>query len=435
MNFIHPNILPFVSFLLFLIVIVTEKFNRSIIAGIFAVFFVIFNLISFENSIESIDFNTIGLLIGMMIVVSIISKTGIFQFLAVKMLKFAKGRPVRLMIYLSILTAFLSAFLDNVTTILLIGPVTLYISKILNISSFPLMISLIYFSNIGGAATLIGDPPNIIIGSEANLSFNDFLKYNGPIVLINIVIISFVLFLIFRKRLRKNIVPVKLINKIKEDNLIKDKKFTLKSLIVLFFILLGFVTHNITHIENSIIALAGAFVLLLITTKEPDHIYREIEWSSIFFFIGLFVIIGSIEKSGVLEIFSKGIIDLTNKNVEYMTYLVLIFVGLSSSFLSNLPNTLIFIKIIKELSTLGVDIYPLWWALSLGACFGGNITLFASSVNVVGADIYNKDLSENNLDKKSEKINFINFFKYGLIITFISLITSLIYLKFIFFNY
>ncbi|MCX7956225.1 MAG: ArsB/NhaD family transporter [Patescibacteria group bacterium] len=427
------NFIPFVSFLILLIILISEKFNRSIITGIFAIFFVVFSLIDFEKAIESIDFNTIGLLIGMMIIVSIIAKTGIFQFLAIKMLKLAKGRPVRLMIYLSLLTAFLSAFLDNVTTILLITPVTLYITKILGISAFSIILSLIYFSNIGGTATLIGDPPNIIIGSEANLSFNDFLIYNGPIVVINIFISLILIYFMFKNKLREKKVSLKLIKKIKEQNLIKDKIFLIKSLIILFLVILGFLTHNITKIENSIIALAGAFLMLLTTTKEPDHIYKEIEWSSIFFFIGLFIIIGSIEHSGVLDLIARKIIDFTDGNVELTSYAILSFVGLISGFVDNIPITVVFSKIIKEISSSGVDIFPLWWALSLGACFGGNMTLIGASANIVGIDIYNKNLNDNNENNKTEKINFGNFMKYGFLITIISLLISLFYLKLIFF--
>lgn len=428
------NFIPFLSFIFLLIILITEKFNRSVITAIFAVFFIIFGLINFEKSIESIDFNTIGLLVGMMIIVSIISKTGLFQFLAIKMLKLAKGKPVRLMIYLSFLTALLSAFLDNVTTILLITPVTLYITKILGISPFPIVLSLIYFSNIGGTATLIGDPPNIIIGSEANLSFTDFLKYNGPIVFLNIIIISLIVYLFFNKKLREKKVSLRLIEKIKEENLIKDKIFLIKSLIILFLVILGFLTHNITHIENSIIALAGGFLILFLTAKEPDHIYKEIEWSSIFFFIGLFVIIGSIEHSGVLDLIAKQIIKLTGGNIELTSYSILIFVGLISGFVDNIPITVVFTKIIKEMMFNGISVYPLWWSLSLGACLGGNMTLIGSSANVVGVDIYNKALKDNgNGNSKEENINFFNFFKYGFLITIISLITSLIYIKLIFF--
>lgn len=434
-SFNSINFIPFLSFLILLLILVTEKINRSIITAVFAIFFIIFGFINFEKSIESIDFNTIGLLVGMMIIVSIISKTGLFQFLAIKMLKLAKGRPVRLMIYLSFLTAFLSAFLDNVTTILLITPVTLYITKILGISPFPIILSLIYFSNIGGTATLIGDPPNIIIGSEANLSFNDFLKYNGPIVFLNIIIISLIIYLFFNKKLREKKVSLKLIEKIKEEDLIKDKIFLIKSLFILFIVIIGFLTHNITHIENSIIALAGGFLILLSTTKEPDHIYKEIEWSSIFFFIGLFVIIGSIEHSGILDLIAKEIIRLTGGNIELTSYSILSFVGLISGFVDNIPITVVFAKIIKEMATTGINVYPLWWALSLGACFGGNMTLIGASANIIGVDIYNKALQDNgNGFLKEEKINFINFFKYGFLITFISLIISLIYLKIIFFS-
>ncbi|MCS7093255.1 MAG: ArsB/NhaD family transporter [Patescibacteria group bacterium] len=429
------GIIPPLLFLFLLFLLVTDRFNRSIITALFAIFFVIFNFINFEKAVESIDFNTIGLLVGMMIIVSVIAKTGIFQFLAIKMLKLAKGRPVRLMIYLSLLTAFLSAFLDNVTTILLVTPVTLYITKILGVSPFPIVISLIYFSNIGGTATLIGDPPNIIIGSEANLTFNDFLKYNTPVTVINTFIILSLLFLIFKNQLRKKKVPLELIKKIKEERLIKDKVFTLKAILILVLVLIGFVTHSLTHIENSIIALSGAFLILLLSVREPDEIYKEIEWSSIFFLISLFVIMAAVEQTGFLELISNGLFSLTKGNVELNTYLILLTSGLSSSITGNLPNTLLFIKIIEGIAKMGVDVFPMWWALSLGACFGGNASLIASAVNIVGADIYNKNILENGQkNSPSQKINFINFSMYGSLVTLVSLLVSFFYLKVSFFN-
>ncbi len=422
------NILPLAFFLILLILIITEKVNRSIMASFLAILLVFFGTINFEEAVKTIDFNTIGLLVGMMISVSIAAKTGIFQFLAIKMLKISGGRPIRLIIYLCILTAFLSAFLDNVTTVLLITPITIYITKLLKISAFPFIISIIFFSNIGGTATLIGDPPNIIIGSEARLSFNQFLIYNGPIVLINIFLSLLVIFLMFKKKLRHKIIEKNIIKEIKEESLIRDRVLLVKVLFVLFFVLLGFLTHNITHIENSIIALSGAFLILLLTTKEPDHTYKEIEWATIFFFIALFVIVGAIEKTGFLKLISEKLVDLTQGNLELTTMAILFFVGILSGFIDNIPITVVFVEIIKKMSlTLG-DVSPLWWALSLGACFGGNMTLIGASANIVAADIYNKN------DDNDEKINYSNFLKYGFLINLLSLLTSAIYLKFIFFK-
>lgn len=427
------NFLPFIFFVLLLIFIVTEKFNRSVITFVFSICFILFGFINYEEALKSIDFNTIGLLIGMMMIVSILSKTGIFQYLAIKTLKLAKGRPVRLLVLLSFLTAILSAFLDNVTTVLLIVPVTLYMTKILEISPFPLLMSIIFFSNIGGTATLIGDPPNIIIGSEANLSFNDFLKYNVPIVLIVSIFILIFLFLIFIRQLRSKKISINTLKKIKEDNLIKDKRQLIISIIILSIVFIGFITHSITHIENSVIALFGGFMLLLLTTKEPDSIYKEIEWTSIFFFIGLFILVSSLEKTGFLGFLSKYIIYLTKGNVELTSYLILIFVGIASGFVGSIPITIFFIKIIQELSFTGMNVFPLWWALSLGACFGANLTIIGSSANIVSVDIYKKQLMSDN-NKKEQEINFKIFLKYGFIVTLISILLSILYLKFIFFN-
>lgn len=418
---------PVILFIILLILIITERFDRTVITSNFAILLLIFGAITFEEAVKSIDFNTIGLLTGMMIIVSVIAKTGFFQYLAIKSLKISKGRPIRLLILLSFLTAFLSMALDNVTTILLMTPVTLYITKILSVSALPFVLSLIFFSNIGGTATLIGDPPNIIIASISSLTFNDFLIYNGPFVLINLFFGSFLLFFLFKKKLREKIISKSLLEKIKEDNLIHNKRMLIRSLVVFSFVIIGFITHNITHIENSIIALSGAFLILLIVNLEPDDIYKEIEWASIFFFIGLFILISGIEKTGILEFFARRLIDLTGGEGEITSYAILWLVGLLSGFVDNIPITLVFSEVIKELSSMNVGVFSFWWALSLGACLGGNLTLIGASANIIGVDIFNKN------NETKEKINFKLFFKYGLIMTFTSLVLATFYLKIIFF--
>lgn len=419
---------PVFLFLILIILLITEKFNRSVITSNFAILILLLGGLHFDEAVKGIDFNTIGLLVGMMIIVSIISKTGLFQYLAIKALKISKGRPIRLMFFLSFMTAFLSMALDNVTTILLITPVTLYITKILSIPALPFVLSLIFFSNIGGTATLIGDPPNIIIAGISGLTFNDFLKYNLPVVLVNLFFGSIIIFLVFKRKLRDKTISAVIVRKIKEDKLIQDKKFLIKCLLVFFLVLIGFVTHNLTHIENSVIALGGAFLMLLIASFEPDHIYKEIEWTSIFFFISLFIIVAAIEKTGFLKILAERIIEITKGEKEMTAYAILWGVGLLSGFVDNIPITVVFSELIKEMSMMKIEVFPFWWALSLGACFGGNFTLIGASANVIGVDIFNKN------NETKEKITFGSFIKYGSIFTFSSLILSSVYLWLIFFR-
>jgi len=427
---INTQLIPFYLLLITLIIVSTEKINRSVVVGFTALFLIIFKFIKFESAIEAIDFNTLGLLVGMMIIVSITKTTGIFQYLAIKTIKLAKVKPLRMLFFISLLTAILSAFLDNVTTILLVLPVIFFISEITKINSLPLVFSAIFFSNIGGAATLIGDPPNIIIGGYANLDFNQFIRYNTPVVLIISFISLFLIYFKWAKELRKNVIKINIIKKINEKGVIKDPKKTFISIFVLFLVLIGFVLHSVLHIENSVIALFGAILLLLLTRENPEEYYKEVEWPTIFFFIGLFVIIAAVEKTGIFDLISNYLIKSTQKNPELITYLILWLSGFLVSFFNNIPITIILSKIVLSFQAQDINVFPIWWALSLGTCLGGNLTLIASSVNIVGADLYNKSLNDKN---GNNKISFFNFLKNSLFITLISLVISNIYLKIIFF--
>jgi len=426
---INTQLIPFYLLLITLLIVATEKINRSVVVAFTALFLIIFKFINFESAIEAIDFNTLGLLVGMMIIVSITKTTGIFQYLALKTIKLAKVRPLRMLFFISLLTAFLSAFLDNVTTILLVLPVIFFISEITKINSLPFVFSAIFFSNIGGAATLIGDPPNIIIGGYAKFDFNQFIRYNTPVVLIISFFSLCLVYLKWAKELRKNIINISIINKLKEQGVIKDVRKTLISIFVIFIVLIGFVLHSVLHIENSIVALFGAILLLLLTKENPEEYYKEIEWPTIFFFIGLFVTIAAVEKTGIFDLVSNYLLVSTNKNPELITYLVLWLSGFLVAVFNNIPITIILSKIILSFQAQGIDVFPVWWALSLGTCLGANLTLVASSVNIIGADLYNRSLNS----KNGNRISFINFVKNSFLITLTSLIISNIYLKIIFF--
>jgi Na+/H+ antiporter NhaD/arsenite permease-like protein len=372
---------------------------------------------------EAIDFNTIGLLLGMMVIVAILGETGVFYWVGIKASNLSKGNLWKLMLLLSTFTAIASMFIDNVTTILLMVPVTLSIVRILKVPPIPFILSQALVSNIGGSATLIGDPPNILIGSAANIDFNSFLVYMGPTVAI-VFVASLILFkFFFRKDLMvrekqttiENNNDTNLISEqiqIDDSSLIKDKSLLKKSMIVLVGVIILFSLQNLHHIEVSVIALGGAAVLLVITRAHFEKISHEVDWSTLIFFTGLFIIVGVAQHVGLINILSSAAINLTGGNF-WNTYIMIIWLsGISSAFVDNIPFTATMIPLIETLNAdpnIGLtvkefQISPLWWALALGADFGGNGTLVGSSAGVVAAG-----LSE----RFGYRISFIRWFKIG----------------------
>ncbi len=413
-------LIALIIFIITYTAIISEKINRTAVALFGAVLMVIFQVLSQEHAFSKIDFNTIGLLIGMMIIVNILKRTGVFQFIAIKTAKLAKGDPWKIMMFFSIITAISSALLDNVTTILLIIPVTFVITDTLEINPIPFLISEVIAANTGGTATLIGDPPNIMIGGATNLGFMDFLLNLGPVVLVIFIVTIFILKLIYNKSLVVDNENRKKILEFDESKTIKDKKLLIKSLSVLIITILGFSIHQILGLESATVALFGGIFLLLISKIEPEEILLEIEWATIFFFIGLFVLVGSLEEVGVIEIIAKEMLNLTKGNLFMTTMFILWISALASAFLDNIPFVATMIPIIKSFSTLAaINITPLWWALALGACLGGNGTLVGASANVIVGGM---------LHKKGYKLSFMDFMKVGFPLMIISIIISTVYL-------
>lgn len=407
-----------------LTLISSEKINRAIVALVGAAIIVLVGIVSQEQAIEAIDFNTLGLLIGMMIIVSIFSKTGLFEYLAIRVIKTTKGNPVTTLVSLSLLTAVLSAFLDNVTTILLIAPVTMFIAQILQVSPIPYIIAQILFSNIGGTATLVGDPPNIIIGSAAGFSYMDFIYNVAPAIVVILFICTFVIIQMFRKQITESKVDTSKLEKLDPNKAIKDVPLLKKSIFVFCLTMIGFFTHSIFHLEAATIALAGAALHLLLTVDEPDHVFKEVEWNTIFFFSGLFILVSGLEHVGIIELIAEKILEVTEGNELVTSMFILWFSGLSSGFVDNIPITTVMVTLIDDIGQTGIDTLPLWWSLSLGACLGGNLTLIGASANIVGADICNKS---------NNPISFAKFMKYGFTITIISFIIASIYVYLRFF--
>ena len=371
--------------------------------------------------VQYVDFNVIFLLVSMMIIVSITTRSGVFNYIANNLLKMTKGHPIAILAVLGIFTAVTSAFLDNVTTVILIMPITFFIAKELDIDPIPYLLTEIFASNIGGTATLIGDPPNIIIGSAAGFSFMDFVNNLTVVVAIILVVVFALLSLIFKKKLHASEEKMKEVANIDNSNTIKDKALLIRSMTVLGLVILGFVTHDITHIETCVAAMLGASFLLLF--EKPTDILRDVEWNTIFFFIGLFIIIGGVEASGGIKLMAEWILKVTQGSQEAASMLILWASGVISGFIDNIPYTATMSPMLVEIEkAMGADYTtPLWWCLSLGACLGGNMTMIGAAANVI--------VSETSA-KHGHPMFFLRFMKYGVLVVLISLAICSVYVKF-----
>lgn len=412
------------------LLIVVDKLPRIAVVLLGATATIIFGILSQNNGyhgnfdpnyfINYIDFNVIFLLVSMMIIVNITAKSGVFNWLANELLKFTKGKPKLVLLTLGLATAFASAFLDNVTTVILIMPVTFIIAKELDINPIPLLLTEIITSNIGGTATLIGDPPNIIIGSAAGLSFGDFLiELTGIIFVILLVSLGILAFL-FRKELTTSPENMQNIKKIDNSKTITDKKLMIRSTTVLVLVILGFLLHGIIHLQASIVAMLGAAILLLFEKPEKE-ILHKVEWNTIFFFIGLFIIIGGLEASGAIAILANKLLEITQGSQSATAMLILWASGILSGIVDNIPYTVTMTPMLGHIqSTMGIAYaHPLWWCLSLGACLGGNLTIIGAAANVIVSET---------AASAGHPISFAKFLKYGALITFISLVLSSIYI-------
>lgn len=409
-----------VIFTITYILIISEKIHRTTIALFGATLLLITKVIDQKEALEAIDFNTIGLLIGMMIIVNILQRTGVFGYLAIKAAKKAKGDAWKIILLFSLFTACASALLDNVTTILLIVPVTLVITDTLEVNPMPFVLPLILVSNIGGTATLIGDPPNIMIGGATGFGFIDFIVNLAPVVIIIFSVVMFILKVVYKKQLKVNPEKQLEIMKMDESLALKDIPLLKKSAAVLMFTILGFVLHQALHLESATVALVGAATLLLVSKTDPEDVLLEIEWTTIFFFTALFVLVGGLESVGVIDFFAEKLLELTSGNLFMMVILILWGSAIASSFLDNIPFVATMIPLIESLQRLStVDVSPLWWALALGACLGGNGTLVGASTNVIVSGM---------LHKHGNKLGFLQFMKLGLPIMLISIIISSVYL-------
>ena len=367
---------------------------------------------SFDFIISVIDFNTIGLLLGMMIIVAILADTGVFQWVGIKASKITKGNLWKLMLMLCTFTAVVSMLIDNVTTVLLMIPVTIAVFRIFRISPMPFILAQALASNVGGTATLIGDPPNIMIGSAANIDFNTFIIHMGPTVAVSFIASLFFLRFLFRNELKASVQNIEQLMREDETAYLKDKNLLKKSLIVLIAVVALFVVHGSLHLEPSVIALGGAAFLLVITRASPERVFHEVDWPTLIFFTGLFIIVGAAEHAGMIDLLSEAAIKITGGD-PWITFLVIVWLSaFASAFIDNIPYTATMIPFVQTVSLDpniaaafgGFAVSPLWWGLSLGANFGGNGTLVGSSAGVVAAGMS---------EKYGHPISFNRWFKVG----------------------
>jgi len=414
-------------FILLFILISLEIVNKTVLAILGAVLFIAMGIINEHQAYAEIDWNVIFLLIGMMVIVGITKGSGLFQYIAIKSAKLVNGDPVKILILFSLLTAVLSALLDNVTTVLILTPVIILISVELGLDPIPFIISSALASNIGGMATLIGDPPNIMIGSAAGLGFTDFLINMGPLAVILLVSHCFLILLFFRKNLNVSMERRARIMEFDENASITDKTLLIKSLSVLFLVLILFLLHSVTGIEPSTVALGGAALLmLLVGGEEVEEYFHEVEWSTIFFFIGLFIMVGGLVELGVINFLAEKYLMLTEGNIVLTSESIIWVSGFLSAFLDNIPYVATMIPLVERLSMdIGqIAIEPVWWSLAIGACLGGNGTLIGASANVVSAGISGRS---------GYKISFMEFSKYGMIVMVVTLLISsgYVYLRYL----
>lgn len=417
------QIISIVVFVAVMALVVSEKIHRALAALLGAVVLLVIGIIDFNAGMESIDFNTLGVLCGMMMFVAIVKESGLFEFVAIKSAKACKGNPWLIMIAFAVITAVFSAFLDNVTTVLLIGPMTIMLCKTLDINPVPFLLVEIMMSNVGGTATLIGDPPNIMIGSEAGLSFAQFIMVNAPIVVVIMVVLLVIFRFMYGRHLSVDEKNRLNIMELSAEYAIIDKALFHKSVVMIVLVAIAFMLHGVFNLETSVIALTAAAVIILISGRDIEVAIEGIEWGTIGFFLGLFMVVGGMEHTGVIEMLGNAIVDATGGNVVLMMIVILWASAILSSILDNIPFVATMIPIIMVMEASGIDVYPLWWALSLGACLGGNGTLVGASANVVLSGIANKE---------GYNITFMSFTKVAFPVMLVTVALSTIYLLILF---
>ena len=412
-------------------VLLSERFNRTVVALIGAGLVIITGVISQDQAIEAVDFNTIALLTGMMIIVSITRASGVFEYVAIWSAKKVKADPLGILVVLSLVTAVFSAFLDNLTTVLLVVPIALLIVEKLKVSPYPFLISQILASNIGGTATLIGDPPNILIGSATGLSFMQFLTNLGPVSVIIIIVMVPIFKFLWGKEMVATIEARESIMRFREAESITDKKLLIISLTILVMVILGFIIGEHYHIQPGTTAMFGAAVLVLVASfnmngEEQAELLHgalvEVEWAALLFFIGLFIIVAGVEHAGLLNILGDKLIAFTGGDAATTAYATLWLSAIVSAAVDNIPFVATMIPLVESMgpSLGGADaLEPVWWSLALGACLGGNGSLVGAAANVMVSGMS---------ERAGYPISFVGFLKFGLPMMLLTVVIANVYL-------
>jgi Na+/H+ antiporter NhaD/arsenite permease-like protein len=395
--------------------IALDRFDRTLIALLAGLTVVALGIIDQHDAFAAIDLNVIFLLAGMMMIASTLAKTGLFEWLAVRSVRLSRGEPLRLLLILAVVTAVLSAFLDNVTTVVLTTPITLSVARRLGVSPMPYLVSQILASNIGGTATLIGDPPNILIGSAAGLDFADFLVNLAPVAVVVFLAYALVMRFAFHSSLQVPAAQREAALEMTEARTITDRALLIRSLVVVAATLAGFLFHSALGIEAATVALLGATILLLVGRLDAHEAFREIEWSTLFFFVGLFVLVESIVHVGIVGGVADALAEATRGDVAVASISLLWFSAIASAIVDNIPYTATAIPVVERLIEDGLPGPALWWSLALGACLGGNLTIVGASANVVVANLAARD---------GNPIRFAEFFRYGAVVVLLSLFIS-----------
>jgi len=421
-----PEMIAIAVFLFTYALIIDGRIHRAVAAMMGAAVIVLAGVVPWDKVPQYIDFGTIFLLMGMMIIVNTARHSGLFEYIAIRTAKMAKGDPIKVLVLFAIVTAIVSAFLDNVTTVLLLTPMLIYIARVMDVSIIPYLVGEIFASNIGGAATLIGDPPNIMIGSAAGLTFNDFIINMGPVAVIDLVIIIGLMVILNRKTLHadpeKHEKILSTIMALNEEEAIKDRVLFRKSIITILFVVGMFFIHAQLGLEPAAVALVGASIILFWSRLDPAAIFEKIEWTALFFFGGLFVVVGALVETGLIGQIAMVVVNTVDSPEEAMIVIAW-FAAIASAFVDNIPLTATLIPLIQDMGA-SMDISTLWWGLSLGACLGGNGTAIGASANVVVLGI---------AERENIHITFMDFLKKGMLVLFITVGVGVAVLWFRFF--
>ncbi|MCB1796213.1 MAG: ArsB/NhaD family transporter [Candidatus Competibacteraceae bacterium] len=428
---LNPMWVAAILFALTYVVVMTEKVNRAIVSLLAAGLMIVLGVLNQEAAIRGIDFNTIGLLIGMMVIVAITRQSGVFQFMAIWAAKKVDARPWGILVMISLVTAVTSAFLDNVTTVLLVVPVTLLITEELKVKPYPYLFAMIFSSNIGGTATLIGDPPNIMIGSATGLTFNDFAYNLAPVILVIMAATLIPIYLIWGRHLKATPEDRQRVMQFNEREAITDPRLLKQCLSVIGLVIGGFVFAKVLHLEAATVAMTGAALLLLLANlgRDAEHqskhvldAFNEVEWITIFFFVGLFIVVHGVDSTGLLKLLADKMLALTGGNLTATSMIILWSSAILSAIIDNIPFVATMIPLIKAMApTFGgpEGLMPLWWALSLGACLGGNGTLIGASANLVVAGF---------AERAGQPIRFMQYTLMAFPIMLMSIAISMVYL-------